>query len=104
MAARPCGRADRSACKKLNFSFAFEACSRLIASGTLQGTVLADAYETRGSISLFVRDDRGRAIEDASAAIGHDLGHRAAYVLRGRALTELNFTIARFPTSTRRSA
>lgn len=103
-AAGPAG--DRDACQGTPPE-AIDACSRLIAAGTLQGAELAEIYLSRGSIYLLYNIDAERALADINEAIRLDPTRYQAYFLRAfsygwrqehdRAIAELNEAIRLAP-------
>src|SRR5947209_4337374 len=70
---------DHAACRFSDSPAAFEACSRLIESGTLQ----ADVYEVRGSILSLYKKDFAGALADFTAAVRVGPNHKLAYYERG---------------------
>jgi tetratricopeptide (TPR) repeat protein len=91
--------ADRDACR-LTSPKALEACSRLIGSGTLQGSALAETYAVRASFYLLYNIDTERALADSNEAIRLDPKRPTGYLARAfsegwkhehdRALADLN--------------
>jgi tetratricopeptide (TPR) repeat protein len=97
---------DRDACHGTPPE-ALDACSRLIASGTLKGAALAEVYKSRGAMYLLYNIDAARALADINEVIRLDPGQYETYLLRAfsygwrgehdRAIAELSEAIRLAP-------